>query len=42
MLFAKYLSDPTSTPMTCVPLPSALEDSVDVKFLDVTLNIYGS
>ncbi|XBH98406.1 hypothetical protein VPH35_127924 [Triticum aestivum] len=29
MLFAKYLSDPTSTPMTCVPLPSTLEDPVD-------------
>ena len=32
---------PTSTPTTCVPLPSTLEDSVDVKFLAVTPNIYG-
>ena len=41
MLFAKYLSDPTSTPMTCVPLPLTLEDPVDVKFLTTTPNIYG-
>ena len=27
-------------PATCVPLPSTLEDSVDVKFLVVTPNIY--
>ena len=33
MLFAKYLSDPTSTPMTCVPLPSILEDPVDPEHL---------
>ena len=31
---------PTSTPTTCVPLPSTLEDSMDVKFLIVTPNIY--
>ena len=31
---------PTSTPTTCVPLPSTLKDSVDVKFLAVTPNMY--
>ena len=31
--FAKYLSDPTSTPMTCVPLPSTPEDPVDHEHL---------
>ena len=30
---------PTSTPTTCVPLPSSLEDSADVKFLAVNPNI---
>ena len=32
----------TSTPTACVPLPSTFEDSVDVKFLAMTPNIYGT
>ena len=41
--FAMYIytkTGPTSTPTTCVPLPSTLKDFVGIKFLALTLNIY--